>query len=96
MNKINEFRKVRCKETWSRYPREFDFVELFVAEMVDGTRFYTTKGGTQVFGTTSKLDGQTDISDVHDFQTIDVPGGVRSEEEFRKIVEAEAVVDMKD
>ena len=94
MNKIKEFRKVRCKETWSRYPREFDFVELFVAEMVDGTRFYTTKGGTQVFGTTSKLDDQTDIANVFDFQTIDVPGGVHSEEDFLKIVERDAVVSL--
>jgi heptaprenylglyceryl phosphate synthase len=93
MSKIRSIRKVRCKETWSRYPKEIEFVQLFVAEMIDGTRFYTTKGGTQIFGTEEELNGETDISNVHDFQTISVAGGVKDEEQFRKIVESEAVID---
>lgn len=93
-NKILNIKKLNCKETWSRYPKQFDFVSLFVAEMVDGTTFYTTKGGTEVFGTSEKLDSNSDISNVHDFQTINVPGGVQDEEHFRKIVESDAVVDL--
>ena len=96
MNKIKLVRKVTCKETRDRFSKEFDFVGLMVAEMVDGTRFYTQKGGTCILGTSENIDGFTDISDVHDFQTIDVPGGVQSEEDFIKIVERDAVLDEKD
>lgn len=93
MNKIKEIRKVRCAETWSRYwPRE-EMVNLFVAEMRDGTRFYTTVGGTHIFGTDEEITSKTDISNIHDFQTIVVPGGVSTEEEFINAVEKDAVVD---
>lgn len=92
-SKIKEIRELNCKETWSRWPEQFDFVHLFIAEMIDGTRFYTAKGGTEVFGTEADIDGYTDIADIHDFQSISVPGGVNNVEQFRKIVESEAVID---
>lgn len=93
MNKIKSTRKVRCFETWSRvWPRE-DKVDLFVAEMRDGTRFYTSVCGTHIFGTTEEIDNRTDISNIHDFQTIIVPGGVNTEEQFINAVEKDAVVD---
>ncbi len=93
MKKIKEIRKVSCRDTWSRYPKQFDIVQVLVADMIDGSRFYTTKDGTEIFGTSQNIDGNTDISDIHDFQSISVPGGVQNEEHFSRIVEKEAVLD---
>lgn len=94
MRKIACNRTVTCKETRDRFMPLFEWVKLWVADMVDGSTFYTSDGGTVIFGTAEKIDGQTDIADVFDFQTIDVPGGVHSEEDFLKIVERDAVVSL--
>ena len=93
MKKIKEIRKVTCKETRDRFMPIYEGVGLWVADMADGTCFYTSKGGTGILGTDTKIDGWTDIANIFDFQTIDVPGGVQSEEQFREIVEREAVID---
>lgn len=92
MRKIVQFRKVRCRETRDRFLGFYDNIQLYVADMVDGTSFYTTKGGTEIFGTDMKIDSQTDIADIFDFQTIYVDGGVQNEEEFQEIVEREAEI----
>ncbi len=92
MRKIANFRKVRCKETRDRFLGIYDIVLLFVADMVDGTSFYTTKNGTEIFGTDEKIDYQTDIANVFDFTSIEVPGGVKDETEFQEIVEREAEI----
>ncbi len=94
MRKIANNRNVTCRETQDRFTQTYEWVGLWVADMVDGTTFYTSKGGTVIFGTAEKIDSHTDIADVFDFQTIDVPGGVHSEDDFLKIVEKEAVVDL--
>lgn len=95
MRKIVQFRKVRCRETRDRFLGFYDNIQLYVADMVDGTSFYTTKDGTEIFGTDEKIGPQTDIADIFDFQTIHVDGGVGNEEEFQEIVEREAVIDKK-
>jgi len=92
MRKIVQFRKVRCKETRDRVLGFYDHILLYVADMADGTSFYTTKGGTEIFGTDMEIDSQTDIADIFDFQTIHVDGGVRNEEEFQEIVEREGEI----
>ena len=83
---------MRCKETRDRVLGFYDRILLYVADMADGTSFYTTKGGTEIFGTDMEIDSQTDIADIFDFQTIHVDGGVRNEEEFQEIVEREGEI----
>ena len=93
MKKVSEVRRQTCRETRDRSSGEFEFVKLWVAEMADGSRFYTSKGGTVIFGTVEKIDDSTDIADIFDFQTIEVPGSVENEDQFREIVEKLAVID---
>ena len=87
MNKIREVRRVSCYETTDYNERRRDFVTLFVADMEDGSHFYTSVGGSTVYGTEDDIDSSTDIIDLHDFYTYDVDGFLWDESAFCIIVE---------
>ncbi len=87
MNKIKEVRKVSCYETTDYNARRRDFVTLFVADMEDGSHFYTSVGGSTIYGTEDDIDSGTDIIELHDFYSYDVSGFIWDESAFCIIVE---------
>ena len=93
MDKIKEIRRVKCYETTDYVHDKKDFVELFVAELRDGTRYYTSVGGTVVFGTDETIDSSTDIIYLHDFHRIDTEKQLWDEKDFRNIIEEKAYID---
>ena len=93
MDKIKEIRRVKCYETTDYVHDKKDFVELFVAELRDGTRYYTSIGGMVVIGTDEPIDSGTDIIDLHDFHNIVTGELIWDEEDFRHVVEEKAYID---
>ena len=59
----------------------------FVADMEDGSHFYTSVGGSTIYGTEDDIDSGTDIIELHDFYSYDVSGFIWDESAFCIIVE---------
>ena len=87
MNKIREVRRVSCYETTDYNERRRDFVTLFVADMEDGSHFYTSVGGYAIFVTEESIDSSTDIIELHDIESYVIEGSVWDEPGFIDIVE---------
>lgn len=87
MNKIKEVRKVSCYETTDYNERRKTSVQLFVADMENGSHYYTSVGGYAIFVTEESIDSSTDIIELHDIESYVIEGSVWDEPGFIDIVE---------
>jgi hypothetical protein len=61
--------------------------KLFVAEISDGTNFYTSVGGTDIYGTFDEIHGGQNITELHDFTNKHFDDlFINNEETFRNCV----------
>lgn len=85
---IVKVRKIFFSETtdWCRGIVKDAKEKLFVAEISDGTNYYTSVGGTDIYGTFEKLESGVNISNLHDFTNKHFDFFINDEETFRKCV----------
>ena len=93
MKKIKMVRNVSCFETIDYINEKQEKVKLWVADMIDGSHYYTSVGGNTIFGTDEEITPQTDIIDLHDFKIISVLKPIKTERVFIAIVEEKAYID---
>ena len=87
MKHIEKVRRVNCYETTDYRERRRMCVQLFVADMDDGSHYYTSVGGYAIFVTEENIDSSTDIIELHDVESHLIEGSVWDEPEFIEVVE---------
>ena len=70
MLEIVRAERIGLEETIDYFrPNDTRLMWGFVAEISDGSFYYTSEGGTDIYGTWTEIKIRINISNVHDFQS---------------------------